>query len=245
MKLIGFLSVYNEVEKKNLRRCLESMSRYCDEIAIYDDASTDDSVSVAREFTDLIIEGKKNEWGKEAEHRQQLLELALTKSPDWIFWMDADEVIEKRGEDGDLRKLCENAQFDSYAFHEVNLWRTPAFYRLDSSYNDGIFCRLWKNNGTLRIPNKPGLHQRLVPDTLDSESTSTIQVLHYGFSSDDRIIDKYLTYKAHGQSGWALERLVDERTLTVNPSRQEWFREPLPDVRINDVYRTPLKAKLS
>jgi len=244
MKLIGFLSVYNEVEKKNLKRCLESLSRYCDEIVIYDDASTDDSVKVAQEYTNLIIEGETNEWGKEAEHRQQLLELALTRNPDWIFWMDADEVIEKRGEEGGIRQLCKTQEFDSYSFHEVNLWRTPSFYRIDSSYNDGIFCRLWKNNGTLKILNKPGLHQRLVPYTLKKESISTIQVLHHGFSSDDRIIDKYLTYKKHGQNGWALDRLIDERTLIVNPSRQEWFREPLLDVSKNEIYKIPLRTKL-
>jgi glycosyltransferase involved in cell wall biosynthesis len=245
MKLIGFLSVYNEVEKRNLRRCLESMSQYCDEIVIYDDASTDNSVEVAREFTDLIIEGKVNEWGKEAEHRQQLLELALTRNPDWIFWMDADEVVEKKGEEGAIRELCETDKFDSYAFHEVNLWRTTAFYRVDNSYNDGLFCRLWKNNGMLQIPNRAGLHQRLVPDTLKKESLSDIEIIHYGFSSDDRIIDKYITYRAHGQSGWALDRLIDERTLDVRPSRQEWFKEPLLDVSKNDSYKTPLRSKLT
>jgi len=236
--------MYNEVEKGNLRRCLESMDKYCNEIVIYDDASTDSSVKVAREFTDLIYRGQVNEWGKEAEHRQQLLELALAHSPDWIFWLDADEVIEKEGEQGGLRMLCEAAEFDSYAFHEVNLWRTPAFYRLDNSYNDGWFCRLWKNTGELVIENKPGLHQRLVPKGLKNEGQSGFQVLHYGFSSDDRILDKFTTYRAHGQSGWPLWRLVDERSLKVARSNPDWFDYELPDVKPNDVYKHPLLSKV-
>lgn len=244
MKLIGFMQVYNEVEKGNLRRCLESMSKYCDEIVIYDDASTDNSVEVAREFTDLIIEGEVNEWGKEAEHRQQLLELALTRSPDWIFWLDADEVIERRGEQQDLRILCETAEFDSYAFHEVNLWRTTAFYRLDNLYNDGWYCRLWKNTGELEIENKPGLHQRLVPKGLKNEGQSNLEILHYGFAKDDRIIDKFLTYQSHGQSGWNLWRLVDERSLKVARSNPDWFKDDIPEVNLNDVYKTPLLSKV-
>lgn len=244
MRLCGFLQIYNEVEKGNLRRCLQSMERYCDDIVIYDDASTDDSVSVAREFTDLIIEGKVNEWGKEAEHRQELLELALTTNPDWIFWMDADEVVENEGEKGGIRELCETTEFDCYAFHEVNLWRTPAFYRKDNSYNDGWFCRLWKNNGSLRIENKPGLHQRLVPDSLVKETNADIQVLHYGFASDESIIDKYVTYKAHGQTGWALHRLIDERTLEIVRSNPDWFDQDIPDVDPNNVYKYTLLSKV-
>lgn len=244
MKLIGFTQIYNEVEKGNLRRCLDSLSKYCDEIVIYDDASTDDSVKVAREYTDLIIEGEVNEWGKEAEHRQRLLELALSRNPDWIFWIDADEVIEKAGEEGKLRELCEKADKDSYAFHEVNLWRSPAYHRLDNSYNDGWFCRLWKNTGELEIENKPGLHQRLVPQGLNNEGQSDIEILHYGFASDESILNKFTTYRAHGQSGWALWRLVDEKTLQVTRTKQEWFNYKLPTVNPNDVYRTPLLSKV-
>jgi glycosyltransferase involved in cell wall biosynthesis len=245
MKLFGFLQMYNEVEKGNLRRCLNSMSKYCDEIVIYDDASTDDSVKVAREYTDLIIKGKVNQWGKEAEHRQELLKLALAHNPDWIFWLDADEVIEKRGQNGGLRELCEDASFDSYAFHEVNLWRTPAFYRLDQMYNEGWFCRLWQNNGELEIENKPGLHQRLVPKGLKNEGQSDFQVLHYGFANDDNLIDKFNTYRAHGQSGWALWRLVDERSLQIAKSEPHWFDYELPNVSPNDVYKVPLLKRVT
>jgi len=244
MKLFGFMQIYNEVEKGNLKRCLNSMSKYCDEIVIYDDASTDDSVAVAREYTDLIIEGEGNEWGKEAEHRQRLLKLALEHNPDWTFWLDADEVIEKRGQDGGLRELCEKGFHDSYAFHEINLWRTPAFYRLDNLYNEGWFCRLWKNTGELEIENKPGLHQRLVPKGLKSEGKSDLQVIHYGFANDNNLIEKFKTYRSHGQSGWALWRLVDERTLNVARSKPHWFDYKLPTVNPNDVYKVPLLSKV-
>src|SRR5688572_15102550 len=116
------MQIYNESAHGNLSRCLESMSRYCDEIVLYDDGSTDDSVAVARQFTDLIIEGDTNDFSNELFHKQKLLELALSRNPDWIFWMDADEVVERKGEEGGLRFLCENAgAHDSFAFREVNL----------------------------------------------------------------------------------------------------------------------------
>jgi hypothetical protein len=54
---------------------------------------------------------------------------------------------------------------------------------------------------------------------------SDIQIIHYGFATDEAIIRKFHTYKEHGQTGWALERLVDERTLAVRRIKPEWFRD--------------------
>jgi glycosyltransferase involved in cell wall biosynthesis len=239
------MQIYNESAHGNLKRCLESMTKYCDEIVLYDDGSTDDSLQVARQFTDLIIEGKQNDFSNELFHKQQLLELALSRNPDWIFWMDADEVLEKKGEQGGIRKLCESAgDADSFAFKEVNLWRCHNYYRLDSQYNDGIFCRLWKNNGKLVMNTQKGLHHRQAPMGLSKEGLCDLKVIHYGFASDDNILRKYRTYKSHGQAGWALHRLVDERTLQLAPVDTEWFTQPPAPVNPNDVYRTPLVAKL-
>jgi glycosyltransferase involved in cell wall biosynthesis len=245
MKIIGFMQVYNEVEKGNLNRCLDSLSKYCDDIVIYDDASTDNSVEVARTYTEHVIEGKSNDFAGEAEHRQELLELALKLNPDWIFWIDADEVLEEKGERGGLRYICENAgTYDSFSFQEVNLWRCPNFYRIDSQYNEGRFCRLWKNNGNLKMPSGRGLHKRLVPESLSSEGDANLKVLHYGFASDDSIINKYVTYRSHGQRGWALQRLIDERTLTVAKSNPKWFNYELQPADKNDIYRTPIALKV-
>lgn len=239
------MQVFNEVQNGNLERCLQSLSKYCDDIVIYDDASTDNSVEVARQYTDLIIEGKENNFGSEALHRQELLELALKNDPDWIFWIDADEIVEKRGEQGGIRELCENAgDFDCYAFHEVNLWRCENYYRIDNLYNEGYFCRLWKNTGELFIENKPGLHQRLVPPTLNREGRANLQIIHYGFASDENILRKYYTYKAHGQRGWALYRLIDERTLRCKKSNPDWFNNPPAPVTPDEVYGVPIARKV-
>lgn len=246
MKLVGFMQIYNESSHGNLERCLKSMVNYCDEIVIYDDGSTDDSVDVAKKYTPLIIEGKKNDFSNELFHKQKLLEFALSRNPDWIFWMDADEVLEKKGEEGGLRYLCRTASnYDSFAFKEVNLWRCHNYYRLDNQYNDGIFCRLWKNNGQLRMNTVKGLHHRQAPLGLTNEGTTDLRVLHYGFASDESIIRKYLTYKAHGQNGWALHRLIDERTLYVREADSGWFKEEPVKVNPNDIYKIPIATKVA
>ena len=241
----GFMQIYNEESKGNLRRCLDSMSRYCDIICIYDDASTDNSFDVTSSYDKTrIIRGEVNEFGKEIYHKEGLLNFTLSFNPDWIFWMDCDEVIERRGEDGTLRELAETTKIDAHGFKEVNLWRCDSFYRLDNAFNAGEFCRLWRNTGKLSYNPKEGLHQRQYPDGIGEIATSDLKILHYGFSSDDRIIDKYTTYKAHGQYGWALQRLVDERTLQVAKSNPDWFRVPPAEINFEDIFSTSVISRL-
>ena len=229
MKLVGFLQIFNEDSKGNLKRCLDSMSEYCDAICVYDDASTDDSVEVALTYSKVkLIRGKVNEFGKEIYHKQELLDFANLYSPDWIFWLDADEVIEKKGEQGGLRELCNNADTDACDFRQINFWRSERYYRVDGQYNAGVFCRLWRANLPLKYDTKDGLHQKPYPNGIHSIKTSDIKILHYGFGSSASIIDKYKTYKAHGQTGWALDRLVDERRLLLSATDEKWLgREPV------------------
>jgi len=50
-----------------------------------------------------------------------------------------------------------------------------------------------------------------------------VKLIHYGFSSPELIESKYKMYKNLGQSGFALERFIDESGLRIRPFRKEWF----------------------
>jgi glycosyltransferase involved in cell wall biosynthesis len=247
MKLVTILQNYNEVEQGNLQRYLPSVARYSDALVVYDDASTDGSVEyILKNWSKElhIIKGERNDYAGEISHKALLLQKALEMKADWIFRIDADEVVEAVGE-RDIRSLCENSRVDSIAFRNANLWRDPNFYRLDNSYNDFVSCRLWKNNGNLRYDNvKRGLHQRGTPDGLTSEEWAPFITLHYGFASNEAIIRKYTTYKNHGQTGWELFRLIDERGLKVAKSKPEWFVEPPPPKSFGEVFNRSVSSLL-
>jgi glycosyltransferase involved in cell wall biosynthesis len=252
MKLTCIVQIYNELEKDNLPRFIRSVINYCDALIVYDDGSTDGGIDylahgdfLHSQLTNMyFIHGEKNNFSNEIEHKQKLLDKALEIESDWIFWLDGDERLEPKGELGGLRNLCETATCDAYGFREVNLWRSPCFYRLDNSYNDGEFCRLWRNTGKLYYDVKLGLHQRQYPHGIGEIKTSDIKVIHYGFSSDFRIIDKYKTYLSHGQTGWALHRLIDESTLRVARSKPEWFIDEDLDSEFEKVFSVPVATKI-
>ena len=226
VRLVGFLQIHNESKKGNLERVLNHLSKICDEIVIYDDGSTDDSYEIASKYTKHIIRSKINDFKNEMEHKQKLLELALSLNPDWIVWLDADEVFDRDGEDFGIRALCKYGQtknIDGFSFQEFNLWKNENCYRVDESWHKLWQPRLWRNTKRLTFDIKFGLHQGQGPQNLEKISISEIKVIHYGFSSTEKINEKYQMYKEHGQTGWLLERIKDEEGIELKPFSKEWF----------------------
>ena len=226
IKLIGFLQIHNESKKGNLERVLNHISRFCYDIVIYDDGSNDNSFEIASKYTKNIIRAKKNDFKKELEHKQKLLDLALSLNPDWIVWLDADEVFDREGELFAIRGLCKYGNennVDGFSFQEYNLWKDLKQYRVDENWNKLWQIRLWKNNGKLKFEEKEGLHNILHPMGLEKICKSDIKVIHYGFSTKEKINDKYEMYKEQGQSGWQLNRIKDEKTLILKPFLIDWY----------------------
>ena len=71
-KIIGFVKFYNEGNNGNLERCLKHLSIFCDDIALCDDSSTDNSPEIARKYSNKIIK-LPNDFKKEIFHKQELL----------------------------------------------------------------------------------------------------------------------------------------------------------------------------
>lgn len=255
MKLTCILQMFNENthkgwdKKTNLERFLDSTSRYCDSLIIYDDGSFDNSVDLAKsynnKFEDLIIlDNNKNDFRSELAHKQKMLEISRGIHSTHVLWLDTDEVIEKRGEQG-IRELCESGfeDYDGVNFPQINMWRSDRYYRVDKLWGMGLFCRLWKLSPKLYFAIKKGLHQDLAPRGLNGRTTTTLNVIHYGFSTSDNILRKYYMYKNHGQKGHDLNRLIDESSLRVKLTPSKMLHEG-PFGPETEIYNTPLKEML-
>ncbi len=73
-------------EEKKIRRCLESV-KWADEIVVLDSYSTDETLSICGEYTDKIYQHDFD------GHIQQKNRAIDHCSNDWIFCIDADEVV--------------------------------------------------------------------------------------------------------------------------------------------------------
>lgn len=190
MKLIAFIQMHNEAERGNLVRCLDNCRQWADDIVIYDDGSTDNSVEVARRYTSHVICGQPNCFVRELFHKQQLLEYALSLNPNWIFWIDCDEIVDRAGTLGGLRALAECAPSETMAFgfREVNLWRSETYARTDGLFTGAWFVRLWRVVPDMKIKTEKGLDRRSYPSHIDSFSESDIKVIHYKFCDYKKLL---------------------------------------------------------
>ena len=199
IRIYAFIQMYNEKSSGHLKRCLENCKLWADDIIIYDDKSTDDSVEFAKKYTNNIILGEKNEWGKETYNKQKMLNYIhnLDIKPHWILWIDCDEILDKHTI-LNIREFCKkniNTTPDAYTFQQINLWRGERYYRTDGvfynkKYNGshGWFVRLWKYKNDLKIEQKIGGDHRLYPININIINDSDFKVIHYGFSNYKKLL---------------------------------------------------------
>jgi len=100
MKIIGLLMFRNE--ERILKDTLDHMAGFCDEVVVYDDASTDGSYKICQDHPIVMEIVSSDKWDENREHaengnRNKLLNAAMKYSnlyDDWFVYMDADERIE-------------------------------------------------------------------------------------------------------------------------------------------------------
>jgi len=226
--IVCICQVYNELSKGNLERFVKYVKPLVDALVVYDDGSTDGSYEYMLTQTPFVIRSSTNDFINELSHKELLLQEALKLSPDFILWLDADEVLTASASDC-LQSLCATCihnHNDGVVFHEMNIWRSHTWRRLDSLYDAGWFVRLWRVvPGMCYKETRPGLHQGMFPSSVQRlQWTDAVQVLHYGFSSQQRLAHKYLVYQSHGQSGYnMLDRLISEEQLVLEKVPRELF----------------------
>ena len=171
------LSMMVKDEEKWLPQCLESVRDFVDEIIVVDTGSSDNTVDIARSFDAKVY---NHTWENSfSKHRNQSISYA---TGDWIFIMDADEVLRKEDGEKIQKALCRrgidsvmvtvvnyfNQRTSQSVFNQIRLFkRTPSIYYSGSVHNQLIGCR--------------------------STVTCPATIYHYGYDLDSkRMQDKFI-----------------------------------------------------
>jgi len=225
MKVIGFLQVRNEVSTGHLERFIERNLELFDKLYVFDDASTDGSDEIIEKHSTVLIRAQDSKFSSELEIKSELLKRiqAECDEGDAILRLDADEIL--YASKAELNQLINESfalGFDSISLPHRNLWRSTSFYRLDDGYNNFRPARVWKLSNQLSFPRKFGLHVTSDPQGLTAtREVDRFPVIHFGFASTELILQKYENYRQHWLSGYALNRMINEKGLRLEKLSSE------------------------
>jgi len=179
-KISGLIICKNE--EKNIEECVKSIL-WCDEVIVIDSFSTDETLQIAKKYTDKIFQ---NEWTGFADQRK----FALTKAAsDWIFAIDADERCSNELE-VEIRSLMQKEYISENGFEIPR----KSFFHSKWIKHGG-----WYPNYQLRLFRKAfsGVTDKLVHESYYvTGQTGKLKnnILHYTVNSINEYIKKINSY---------------------------------------------------
>lgn len=178
------VSIIAKNEAENIRRCLESV-QWADEIIVLDSGSSDETVSIAREFTDKVYE---TDWQGFGIQKQRALDLATSS---WVLNLDADEFVSP-----DLRQVISQAMDDN----RVDGYKVPIqmfFYGqpLKYSMSPKRHVRLFRRAGA-RFSNDI-VHEKIILPKGAKFQQITTPILHNSYRDVSHALSKINFYSSY------------------------------------------------
>jgi glycosyltransferase involved in cell wall biosynthesis len=162
-------------EEKNLHRCLESLKPILEqidsELVIVDTGSSDNTVEIARQYTDKVYFHK---WNNDFSSMRNIT-IGYAKG-EWILIIDADEKIEDTSE---IILFLNSIYANKYKSVDVNIKNITNIE--DNRYGIISSPRMFLNDGTFRYEGR--IHN--IPIYKKPTVVLNITFLHYGYIETD------------------------------------------------------------
>ncbi len=113
MTISGIVIAKNEEEM--IKDCLSSL-KFCDEIIVIDNGSTDKTAEIAKESGARVVIYKTDDF---SELRNKGLEIS---SSDWCVYVDADERVTKELEKEIIEKIKNSARYKAFRLKRKNYY---------------------------------------------------------------------------------------------------------------------------
>jgi len=171
------------------RRVLSKMSEIADEIVVFDDNSTDDTLEIAKSFDSVVLihESEHPEFDfNEARDREELLQLCKSRNPDWIIITDGDEEMEEKFDRTAADKLMNPVKphIFAYIFRYITHWDSEDMQRTDGIFGKMANVRMVRNlpNQHVESDHPQGFHCNSLPwIPLENVELTPYRIRHYGY----------------------------------------------------------------
>lgn len=198
------MRIKNEAE--HIQEVLSRALWLCQRVFVFDDHSRDATLRICRSFGERVVVFPSPFKGlDEARDKNYLLKKVIEANPEWVLWIDGDEVLERSGP-GKLRQAAENgANVASYSLQIAYLWNDEEHVRVD-----GVYGHFWRPS-FFRLKGQPlsqlffresgrggNFHCGNVPQGLVGESRAlNVRLKHYGYMTREQRMEKYNWYTTH------------------------------------------------
>jgi glycosyltransferase involved in cell wall biosynthesis len=223
--------VKNE-EHRYLGRVLESAREYIDSAVIIDDGSTDNTVSLCRELLAGIplklIENKESMFQNEAKLRKLQWDETIATNPDWILFLDADEIFEEKAKSA-FRAMITDKECDLYLFRLYDMWneeqyRDDALWSAHKIYRP-FMMRYQKNFGYVFL--EANQHCGRMPANIFELNylLSNVRLKHYGWANPEDRLAKFNRYMQLDSLGIYGSLFQYQSILDAHPNLCKWSNE--------------------
>ena len=183
-------------EATNIRRCLASV-QWADEVIVLDSGSSDNTVDIAKEFTDNVFTTLPSDWQGYGVQKQRALAYA---TGDWVLNLDADESVDS---------LLKHALMRVMEANEADAYRVPirmCFYdkllRYSSSPKRHI--RLFKQKGACY--SNDIVHEKIILPKDARVGKLSEPIMHHSFQDVSHAL-----YKINRYSSYSAKIRMDEK----------------------------------
>lgn len=175
------VTVIAKNEADRIEPCLSSVADWADEIVVLDSGSEDNTVEIAKRFTQKVV---CTDWPGFAKQKQRALDMATS---DWVLSLDADEVMTEELKQEIDRILSSAPKLDGYHFPRHLIL---AGKRLDFAGRDHPL-RLFRKSVSRFSESK--VHERIIVATGKIGTTKSI-LLHNAYRSPAHMVEKLDQY---------------------------------------------------
>ncbi|RPJ86990.1 MAG: glycosyltransferase [Acidobacteria bacterium] len=196
------MRVKNEAD--HIHEALSRALALCDRAFVFDDHSTDDTPQIAASFGSRVTVIHSPFVGlDEARDKNHLLQRILVVRPEWVLWIDGDEILERSAP---TRLLCaaRSNRVAVYSLRVAYLWNDPGYVRVDGLWGSFRRPSLFTLKGqpcrrlTFRATGHGGnFHCGSVPEGLIGRiAKSDVRLKHYGYLSPEQRRRKFEWYNS-------------------------------------------------
>lgn len=170
-KISGCLIVKDEAE--TLEKCIKSMLPILDELIIVDTGSTDNTIEIAKKYTDKVY---NYTWQNDFAAARNF---AISKAKmDWIIFLDADEYFSERSLKN-IRKTIneENGKADAFMINGYNILLSSGEVK-----DKFTVIRVFRNKPEIRYQGRIHEYLRKKGQFTIIDCTDIIEIFHTGYN---------------------------------------------------------------